>query len=225
MKHAELRDFLKRYQLSQDDFAKMVGASLRSVSSWLAEGGSDIPGPAEAYTRLFAQLSEYGRQLEIGRAKGRGVIMRDGVFLMSYSSLGLPGWCTLTLDRGVAYGFDMAGGMYDGTYAFDPERRVADVELAVTVPPNVATLWGPAKPYTWSFAVTAAFDPNADEGLSRLTNTLGVPDADVAYRFIRPLPARGIFADGDMSFAATMMPAAVAGAQILAAMRPRDKAL
>ncbi len=126
--------------------------------------------------------------------------MRDGVFLMSYSSLGLPGWCTLTLDRGVAYGFDMAGGMYDGTYAFDPERRVADVELAVTVPPNVATLWGPAKPYTWSFAVTAAFDPNADEGLSRLTNTLGVPDADVAYRFIRPLPARGIFADGDMSF-------------------------
>ena len=221
MKHAELREFLKRYRLSQDDFAKMVGASLRSVSSWLAQGGSDIPGPAEAYIRLFTQLSEYGRQLEMLRAKGQGAMMRDGVFFIDYSSLGVPGWCVLTLDRGTAYGFDVAGGMYDGAYTFDSERRLADVELAVTIPPNAAVVWGPAKPYQWSFAVHVAVDPNADEGHARLVNTLGGPDVDASYRFIRGLPAR---AEDAMGFAAATMPEAFAAAQILTMMRPREKA-
>ncbi|MGD0969035.1 MAG: hypothetical protein ABR949_12215 [Candidatus Aquilonibacter sp.] len=117
--------------------------------------------------------------------------MRDGVFLISYSSLGIPGWCTLTLDQGTAYGFDLAGGMYDGTYKFDATRQVADVELQVTIPPNVAVVWGPAKPYTWSFVVKASLDPNADHGQLRLANELG-PEVDVSYRFMRSLPVRPV---------------------------------
>jgi hypothetical protein len=191
MKSAELREFLQQHALSQDEFARMVGASLRSVSSWVSEGGSDVPGPVEAYTRLFIQLPEYGRQVEILQARGQGGIMRDGVFFINYSSLGVPGWCTLTLDGGAAYGFDVAGGMYDGTYTFDATRGVANVELQVTIPPRVAVVWGPAKPYGWSFAVNAALNPNVDEGQLRLANALG-PDVEVSYRFVRSLPARPV---------------------------------
>ena len=51
--------------------------------------------------------------------------------------------------------------MYDGTYTFDAERRIADLERGVSVPPHAATVWGDGKPYAWSFAIRAALDPHA----------------------------------------------------------------
>ena len=66
----ELRAWLLGAGLSQAELARLVGASARSVSSWTADAGS-VPGPVEAYTRLFSLVPGNVRQLELQRLKGR----------------------------------------------------------------------------------------------------------------------------------------------------------
>lgn len=184
----ELRAWLLGVGLSQAELARLVGASARSVSSWTADAGS-VPGPVEAYTRLFSLVPGNVRQLELQRLKGEKFIMRDGIYFVKYGASGSQGWVMLTFDRGAAYGVDLAGGSYDGVYLFDAEHGLAEVKMQVTIPANVPVVWGPAKPYEWAFPLTAIIDPHVDHGQLRFTSPVA-PDLEVSYHFLRPLPPR-----------------------------------
>lgn len=188
MTPAELRAWLRETQLTQAELGSLVDASVRSVSAWTAEGGS-VPGPVAAYARLFSNLPDSARQLEVRRLRGEKATMRDGMYLISYASQGNAGWAVLTFDRGAVYGFDPMGGRYDGVYLFDTDTATATATVQVTIPAGIQVVWGPAKPYTWSFEVTATLLPYVDVGHINIMNSLG-PDLTADYRFVRPLAAR-----------------------------------
>src|SRR5579871_5757699 len=66
--------------------------------------------------------------------------MSDGIYLMTYR--GAAGWGQglLVLRDGKVTGADAQGGLYDGTFAQQPEGMTFDVQL--TVPPGVVLVQG-----------------------------------------------------------------------------------
>ena len=185
----ELRAVLTRLDLSQADFARLLGVTPRSVSQWLAEDGKVVPGPAEAYLRLYGTMPEAARQVEIQRLREAQIGMRDGVFLVVYGSVfpdgGVTeGWAMITLDRGKVFGADVMGGRYDGHYI------LVDVNVRVTFPPNVMSVMRVSNPYEWSLPLAVSFDPRLNEGTTSITNPLaGAPPLVVKFRYLRGIAA------------------------------------
>ena len=73
----ELKLVLQEIDVSQANFARLVGVTSRAVSLWSNDARA-IPGPAEAYLRLFRLLPTNLRQIELSRLNERGMGMRDG---------------------------------------------------------------------------------------------------------------------------------------------------
>jgi hypothetical protein len=191
---ADLRAFLERTDLPQGQFAKLLDVTPRAVSLWLAEERA-LPGPAEAYIRLFEAMPKTLRHIELQRLKESVPRMRDGMFAVFYHSqteagTGL-GYATMILDGGKAYGADPFGGTYDGDYAYDEATETADVHLKVTFPPNVQAVFGPVHPYEWSIDITGKVDPNLDRGFTEFATVIG-PKIKAQYQFLRTLPSKSI---------------------------------
>ncbi len=183
----ELLSFLQQAGLSQAEFAKLVEVTPRAVTMWLA-GERAIPGPAEAYIRVFAGLPPGARAIEMRRLKETKTAMRDGMYAVQYRSDAGAGYATVILDSGRAYGADPLGGRYDGYYGYDQATGLAMVQLKVTFPPNVPAVFGPAHPFEWSVDIVGDVDPRLDRGHVQFTTTLG-PKIEAQYQFLRELPS------------------------------------
>lgn len=182
----DLRAVLQELELTQADFARLIGVTLRAVTLWVA-GERAIPGPVDAYVRLFQFLPPNLRQIELNRLKQKGSNMRDGIYGITFQGTYGQGMGVLIFDSGRVYGTDEAAVRYDGEYIFEEASGLADVKIKVTYPPNVRAVQGISNPYEWSIDVTAKFDPRQNSGTLKLMTSLGKP-VSAQYVFLRSLP-------------------------------------
>jgi hypothetical protein len=78
-----LKTMLRELDITQTDFARLIGVRPRAVTLWLAEERA-IPGPVEAYVRLLRLLPLHLRHVELSRLKQKGSGMRDGMFGITF---------------------------------------------------------------------------------------------------------------------------------------------
>jgi len=182
----DLKAILTEFELTQADFARLIGVTIRAVTLWIAEDRT-IPMPVDAYVRLFRLLPQNLRQVELNRLKQRGTNMRDGMFGITFQGQHGRGMGVLIFDSGRVYGTDEAAVRYDGDYIFDESSGLVDVKVKVTFPPNVRAVQGISNPYEWSIDVTTKFDPRQNSGNLKLTTSLGQP-LSAQYVFLRSLP-------------------------------------
>jgi hypothetical protein len=185
MTSLELRAALTELELTQADFARLLGVTSRAVALWAANERA-VPGPVEGYLRLLGTLPAQLRQIELMRLKQKGTSMRDGIFGVTYEGRVGAGFAMLTFENGRVHGVDTERGCYDGEYLFDEVSGLARVNLKVTMPANVMSVFGISNPYEWAIDVTASLDPKRDVGSVEVKNALGSLRAQ--YRFLRALP-------------------------------------
>lgn len=182
----ELSQTLTQCAIRQADFARLISVTSRAVSLWLS-GEREIPGPAEAYLRLFQSLPENLRRIELARLKEGGTKMRDGMFGITFQGHFGAGMGILVFDSGKVYGTDREGARYDGSYIYREEAERVDVILKVTFPPNGNTVLGITNPYEWAIDITAAFNPKRNSGSIEVQTSLH-ETLTAQYKYLRPLP-------------------------------------
>jgi DNA-binding transcriptional regulator YiaG len=182
----DLRAFLTEFELTQADFARLLGITLRAVALWVA-GERTIPTTVDAYVRVFRLLPLNLRQIELNRLKQKGTNMRDGMFGITFQGQHGKGMGVLIFDSGKVYGTDEAAVRYDGDYIFDEASGLVGAKVKVTFPPNVKAVQGISNPYEWSIIVETKFDPRQNSGTLKLKTSLGQP-LDARYVFLRSLP-------------------------------------
>jgi hypothetical protein len=186
MNSDDLKAALADVEVTQADLARLVGVTFRAVALWVADERA-VPGPVEAYLRLFRLLPPNLRQIELNRLKQKGTNMRDGMFGITFQGQHGTGMGVLLFESGKVYGADEAGVRYDGGYTFDEKRDLANVTLKVTFPPNIRAVQGISNPYEWSIDVTASFNPRQNSGPIALKTSLGKP-LSAQFVFLRSLP-------------------------------------
>jgi hypothetical protein len=182
----DLRSILTEFELTQADFARLIGVTLRAVTLWVADERT-IPGPVDAYARLLRLLPQNLRQIELNRLKQKGTNMRDGMFGISFQGQHGKGMGVVIFDSGKVYGTDEAAVRYDGDYIFDEASGLVEAKVKVTYPPNVRAVQGISNPYEWSIIVETKFDPRQNSGTLTLKTSLGQP-LSAQYVFLRSLP-------------------------------------
>jgi hypothetical protein len=190
MHGGDLKAILTDLRLTQADFARLIEVPPRAVALWMADE-RQIPGPAEAYLRLFRLLPPNLRQIELNRLKEKGTSMRDGMFRIIFQgqtgSQQVVGVGVLIFENGRVYGSDTEAVRYDGTYVYNESSGLADLKIKVTFPPNVKAVFGISNPYEWAFDVTATIDPKKDAGAVQVKTSLGKP-ITAQFAFLRSLP-------------------------------------
>ena len=186
MIESDLRQILSDVGITQADFARLIGVTPRAVALWMS-GERAIPGPAESYARLLQSLPANLRQVELARLKNRRNDMRDGMYSVQFESISRAGQGIVILDTGRAYGADTVGCKFDGEYIFNEVTGLADLDLKITYPPNVASVFGTQHPYEWSIELKTSLNPRVDAGTLQITTPLG-PDLKATYKFLRTLP-------------------------------------
>lgn len=185
-----LRAVLAELGLTQADLARLIEVTPRAVGLWTADE-RQVPGPAEAYLRLFRLLPSNLRQVELNRLKERGSNMRDGMFKIIFQGQTggqqVVGIGMLIFENGRVYGSDSEAVRYDGTYVYNEDSGLADVKIKVTFPPNVKAVFGISNPYEWAFDVTTTVDPRKDSGIVQVKTSLGKP-ITARFVFLRSLP-------------------------------------
>jgi hypothetical protein len=138
------------------------------MALWMADE-RPVPGPVDAYLRLFKLLPPSLRQIELNRLKQKGTGMRDGIYRIIFrgetNGQAIIGDGVLIFENGGVYGWDTAGVLYDGDYEYNEISGMADVKLKVTFPPNVKAVFGISNPYEWSIDVTATVKPMQQSGV------------------------------------------------------------
>lgn len=182
----ELKATLAGLGVTQADFSRLIGVTPRAVTLWLAEERG-IPGPTEAYLRVFRLLPPNLRQVELNRIREKGSTMRDGMYGITFQDQQGAGMGVLVFDSGRVYGTDTEGVRYDGEYIFDERSGLANIKVKIVFPPNVKVVFGISNPYEWAFDVTTSFNPKLDAGALSVQTSLGRP-VNAQYRFLRNLP-------------------------------------
>lgn len=188
MNGSDLKIVINELRLSQGEFAQLLGVSVGAVSQWLSETRG-IPGPVEAFVGLFMRLPPATREAEILQLKKGKTAMRNGMYLIHFTGSAGQGYATLTLADGLAYGFDQAGALYDGTVTMAPEGNgLGIVDVKVRMPPNVSSVvGGVARPFEWILPVKAKLNLQTDSGYAMVETGLG-PTIPVQFTRVRDLP-------------------------------------
>jgi T3SS negative regulator,GrlR len=182
----DMKTILRELDLTQTDFARLIGVTSRAVALWLAEERA-IPGPVEAYVRLLRLLPLHLRQVEFSRLKQKGTGMRDGMFGITFQGHQGTGMGVLIFDQGRVYGTDTDGVRFDGAYIFHESSGLADVKVKITFPPHVKSVFGISNPYEWAFDVTTTFNPRQNAGTLEVHTSIG-QSLEAQYVFLRSLP-------------------------------------
>ena len=185
----ELRLALDEFDLSQVELARLVGVTPRAVNMWM-QGDREIPGPVEAYIKLFSILPAAMRADERARAAGKEKTMREGMYQIHFHTAGDPqnwGVGTLVFDGGKVYGIDAGGAKYDGEYQLSENSGLVDVNLKVVFPPHGMSIFGIEHPYEWAIEVRTQLDPKKDSGPLIATTSLG-HQVQASYLFVRSMP-------------------------------------
>jgi hypothetical protein len=190
MHEGELRTILNDIGISQAEFARLINVTPRAVSLWMV-GSRAIPGAVEAYARLLLSLPPGQRQVELARLKERKSTMREGMYAVVFKTTTRQGENNgagvLVLEGGRAYGADPGLAKYDGTYVYNEETGVADVQIKVTFPPNGEAVFGVSHPYEWAFEGNCKINLNLNPAKTVLRAPTG-DNIDIDVIFLRTLP-------------------------------------
>jgi DNA-binding transcriptional regulator YiaG len=169
---------------STSEFAALLGVTSRAVQRWLL-GEREIPGPVEAFVRLFKACPETMRAGQLARIRNKEAMMFDGLWLIKFTGAAGFGSGVLVFNRGKVFGADEGGASYDGDYRIGEEIGTMVVDAKITVPANVTLVQGPTRPYDTAFNVRATL-PLFGEA----TSTIETPDGpvSVAFKWLRDLP-------------------------------------
>ena len=66
----------------------------------------------------------------------------EGFWVVQFAGAADRGFGILVFDRGMVVGANVAGGQYDGTYNYNAETDMLDIDMTVKMPPNVLTVQG-----------------------------------------------------------------------------------
>jgi DNA-binding transcriptional regulator YiaG len=185
----ELKIMLAELEISQADFARLIGVTSRAVALWVGDQ-RQVAGPAEAYLRVLQLLPQSLRQIEFNRLRQKGTDMRDGMYGISFQGQEGAGMGVMIFDDGRVYGTDTQGVRYDGDYLYDEDSGLAEVKVKVTFPPNVRAAFGISNPYEWAFDITTSFYPKQRSGPIEVCTSIGQP-ISAQFAFLRPLPEAG----------------------------------
>lgn len=185
----ELRVILESFGISQVTLSKLLGVTARAVNMWVREE-REIPGPADAYLRLFQMLPAHSRALELERAKGKDISMREGMYEIKFHTSGNPqswGIGVLNFGGGIIWGMDTGRAKYDGTYEPSSTQGITNVRIKVTFPPNGMSIFGLAHPYEWSIDVTTTLDSRQESGNLDVATNIG-RNVAASYQYLRSIP-------------------------------------
>jgi transcriptional regulator with XRE-family HTH domain len=188
---ASLKVALDRLGLKQNELARLLGVSARTVSMW-ATGETPVPGPVLAYLRVLQALPAEALAAELNQLDGRNQMLDEGIYHVVYKGeTNDEGAATLVLRNGKISGTDIAGGSFDGTYVFDPATGLNTVMLAMRVPPGVELVTGLS---SGPFGATVPILANLKRAAPRSTATVNVAGrpVEVQLTFLRPLPNQSV---------------------------------
>ncbi len=112
--------------------------------------------------------------------------MEDGFYTMTYVGAIGMGLGMLLLEGGKLRGFDMRGGIYEGSYVRHPDGSV-EVTALLHVPAGMETVTGLAAPdKTVLVPLGLRIPANLDEGAT-VPVTVGDREAQASFKFMRGL--------------------------------------
>lgn len=181
-----LRSFLRDHNLTQAQFAQLMDVSVGAVAQWLS-AARGIPGPVEAYLNLLLRLPPSLQENELSRVQ-KEKPMIYGMYLIQFAGTAGSGLATLTFDDGRVYGFDEAGGEYDGVVRPSATPGVADVVIDVKMKAHQHTVAGGfSQPFDWSMQVSTSIPVNSKQGNVVVSTNVG-QSLSASYKFMRALP-------------------------------------
>lgn len=113
--------------------------------------------------------------------------MREGFYLVEYVGLAGAGNAIMALDTGIVIGVDITGGLYDGTFEWNEQTQLLDIDVRVQVPEGVVLAQGNvAPPGGLVFGVQCSFPRNPDNQIVEARTDFG--PVNVRVRLLREFP-------------------------------------
>jgi len=190
MPQMPLQSALDTLGLKQGELAALLGVHNRSVSGW-ARGAKSIPGPVAGYLRLLQAATPEMRKNEFERLADRRKELDEGVYRIAYTGSAAgdveTGGALAVLRSGQIFGADPHGGVFTGTYDFDPLSSQNLVHLRLQVPPGGVLVNGVMAGKDGAAVDITCAVPRAAPVSSAVVNVAGEPIA-VDFTFVGPLP-------------------------------------
>ena len=180
-----LRKLLAKLEISQVELSKLLDVTPRGVNNWLS-GSRSIPGPVAAYVNLLARLPEGVFQLEYSRIEKDIKPMKEGMYLVNFAASAGSGIACLVFENGRIFGVDSEKVSYDGSYKFNDTNGNIDIDLLISVPPNVQLVQGRSFPVGTSFQAKTKVEADHFDGLISVETELGIVSAKFTY--LRSMP-------------------------------------
>lgn len=188
MPDLRLKQSLHRLGLKQVDLARLLGVSARTVSLW-ATGAAPVPGTVAAYLRVLRLAGAPGLAAELSRLRAQDNALCDGVYGLSFSRGDgqISGQGVAVLREGRIAGSDRGGGVFTGSYAFDPRTTRNAVKLTISAPPSGVLVNGiTAGPGGTVFDVSALLD-RPQPTSTVIVEAAGLP-IEIELSYLGPLP-------------------------------------
>lgn len=189
--HLSLKEKLDRLGLRQSEFARLIDVSPRTVSLW-ATGEIAVPGPATAYLRVLQLLPADALSRELKRIEGRSRMMDEGLYNLEYRRGGgrcddEGGSALAALRNGKILGSDRWGGVFMGSYEYDPVTERNSVHLRLSVPPEGRLVTGfAAGPEGATLDVVGSFERAAP--VTKAQALVAGEPIEVTMTYLGPLP-------------------------------------
>ncbi|HKZ95410.1 MAG TPA: helix-turn-helix domain-containing protein [Hyphomicrobiaceae bacterium] len=185
-----LKDVLERLGLRQAELAKLLDVSPRTVSQW-ATGDTALPGPVAAYLRVLQMAGPAAVTEELGRLKGRSKMFDEGIYGLTYKGEYLgqheAGQGLAVLRNGKILGSDRWGGVFAGSYEYDPVNETNRMHVRIEVPPEGTLVTGfSAGTKGATLDIVGAFERAAPVA-SAVVDVGGRP-VEIELTYLGPLP-------------------------------------
>jgi transcriptional regulator with XRE-family HTH domain len=190
MTRPNLKNTLERLGLRQAEFARLLDVSPRTVSVW-ATGDTAIPGPVTAYLGLLQNSAPGVVRSELRRLEGRPLMLDEGIYGLKYTS-GVNGDAEsgnglAVLRNGKILGSDRLGGVFGGSYEYDPVTKVNRVHVRLEMPPGGTLVTGfSSGPEGATIDVVASIGRAAP--VSSAVVEVGGQPLEIELTYLGPLP-------------------------------------
>jgi hypothetical protein len=181
---------LERLGLRQAELARLLDVSPRTVSVW-ATGEAPLPGPVAAYLGLLQLSHPSVVSSELRRLEGRSRMLDEGIYGVSYTGEHMGevdgGNGLAVLRNGKILGSDRWGGVFAGSYEYDPINKMNTVHVRLEMPPDATLVTGfSSGPDGATLDIVGAFERAAPIS-STVVEIAGMPVA-IELTYLGPLP-------------------------------------